>query len=231
MPGARLSFSSQQLRRSPSPHPSPQRVPVQHLLRGRPAKRRDRGGAHARPGTRGCSPGPLDWGCGRAARSAARPTHTHLPTQPLAPSHPAQVLFPWPTDKPAMFYVQLGSEEISASGTSYLNRTEAAAVEKIVTHLLKSGGRGRGGGVRAAGSGCGWGWDSVGAWPGARPGCCPLSPTHPALPCPAPRTRRRVSRPDRHHHSLRGPAGTRGDGAGVLGGRPLACPAALQLLA
>lgn len=38
-----------------------------------------------------------------------------------------------------MFYVQLGSEEISASGTSYLNRTEAAAVEKIVTHLLKSG--------------------------------------------------------------------------------------------
>ena len=50
-----------------------------------------------------------------------------------------QVLFPWPTDRPHMFYVQLGSEEISASGTSYLNRTEAAAVEKIVTHLLKSG--------------------------------------------------------------------------------------------
>jgi hypothetical protein len=38
-----------------------------------------------------------------------------------------------------MFYVQLGMEEISASGTSYLNRTEAAAVEKIVTHLLKNG--------------------------------------------------------------------------------------------
>lgn len=38
-----------------------------------------------------------------------------------------------------MFYVQLGSEEISASGTSYLNRTEAASVEKIVTHLLKNG--------------------------------------------------------------------------------------------
>ncbi|KAL4855832.1 Regulator of nonsense transcripts 1 [Chlorella vulgaris] len=49
------------------------------------------------------------------------------------------VLFPWPTDKPCMFYVQLGSEEISASGTSYLNRTEAASVEKIVTYLLKSG--------------------------------------------------------------------------------------------
>ncbi|EFN53127.1 hypothetical protein CHLNCDRAFT_137486 [Chlorella variabilis] len=49
------------------------------------------------------------------------------------------VLFPWPTDKPCMFYVQLGAEEISASGTSYLNRTEAASVEKIVTYLLKSG--------------------------------------------------------------------------------------------
>ncbi|KAL4437217.1 hypothetical protein ABPG75_004356 [Micractinium tetrahymenae] len=51
----------------------------------------------------------------------------------------SHVLFPWPTDKPCMFYVQLGSEEISASGTSYLNRTEAAAVEKVVTFLLKSG--------------------------------------------------------------------------------------------
>ena len=30
-------------------------------------------------------------------------------------------------------------EEISASGTSYLNRTEASYVEKIVTHLLKMG--------------------------------------------------------------------------------------------
>jgi len=54
------------------------------------------------------------------------------------------VLFPWPTDKPAMFYVQLGSEEISASGTSYLNRTEAASVEKVVTYLLKSGEEGSG---------------------------------------------------------------------------------------
>lgn len=34
---------------------------------------------------------------------------------------------------------QLGVEEISASGTSYLNRTEAANVEKIVTHLLRHG--------------------------------------------------------------------------------------------
>ncbi|OIW10868.1 hypothetical protein TanjilG_27814 [Lupinus angustifolius] len=35
--------------------------------------------------------------------------------------------------------LQMGQEEISASGTSYLNRTEAANVEKIVTTFLKSG--------------------------------------------------------------------------------------------
>lgn len=33
----------------------------------------------------------------------------------------------------------MGQEEISASGTSYLNRTEAANVEKIVTTFLKTG--------------------------------------------------------------------------------------------
>ena len=33
------------------------------------------------------------------------------------------ILFPWPEpQKPMMFYVQLGMEEISSSGTSYLNR-------------------------------------------------------------------------------------------------------------
>jgi regulator of nonsense transcripts 1 len=37
------------------------------------------------------------------------------------------------------FYNSIGQEEFSASGTSYLNRTEAAMVEKIVTHLLKAG--------------------------------------------------------------------------------------------
>ena len=48
--------------------------------------------------------------------------------------------FPWPSpDTPMMFWSQLGAEEISSSGTSYLNRTEANAVEKIVTHLLKNG--------------------------------------------------------------------------------------------
>jgi regulator of nonsense transcripts 1 len=48
--------------------------------------------------------------------------------------------FPWPvSDMPMMFWSNLGNEEISASGTSYLNRTEAANVEKIVTRFLKAG--------------------------------------------------------------------------------------------
>ena len=37
------------------------------------------------------------------------------------------------------FFVTSGQEEIAGSGTSYLNRTEAANVEKIVTRFLKSG--------------------------------------------------------------------------------------------
>ncbi|KAK9716247.1 hypothetical protein RND81_06G221000 [Saponaria officinalis] len=48
--------------------------------------------------------------------------------------------FPWPVpNRPMFFYVQMGQEEISSSGTSYLNRTEAAHVEKIVTTFLRSG--------------------------------------------------------------------------------------------
>mmetsp|Transcript_34116 Transcript_34116/g.71826 ORF Transcript_34116/g.71826 Transcript_34116/m.71826 type:complete len:1046 (-) Transcript_34116:479-3616(-) len=48
--------------------------------------------------------------------------------------------FPWPIkSKPMFFWGVAGMEEISASGTSYLNRTEASYVEKIVTHLLKMG--------------------------------------------------------------------------------------------
>jgi regulator of nonsense transcripts 1 len=48
--------------------------------------------------------------------------------------------FPWPTkSKPMFFWNISGMEEISPSGTSYLNRTEASYVEKIVTHLLKMG--------------------------------------------------------------------------------------------
>lgn len=48
--------------------------------------------------------------------------------------------FPWPIpDKPMFFYNCTGHEEISASGTSYLNRTEAAHIEKLITYLIKSG--------------------------------------------------------------------------------------------
>eukprot|EP00112_Aurelia_sp_Birch-Aquarium-sp1_P011569 Seg243.2 transcript_id=Seg243.2/GoldUCD/mRNA.D3Y31 product="Regulator of nonsense transcripts 1" protein_id=Seg243.2/GoldUCD/D3Y31 len=48
--------------------------------------------------------------------------------------------FPWPvSDKPQFFYATTGQEEISSSGTSFLNRTEAAAVEKIATRFLRAG--------------------------------------------------------------------------------------------
>lgn len=48
--------------------------------------------------------------------------------------------FPWiQSDKPMFFHCSLGQEEISSSGTSYLNRTEANMVEKTATRLLKAG--------------------------------------------------------------------------------------------
>lgn len=48
--------------------------------------------------------------------------------------------FPWPVaDTPMMFWSNLGNEEISSSGTSYLNRTEASNVEKVVTRFFKAG--------------------------------------------------------------------------------------------
>merc|ERR1739838_863808 len=48
--------------------------------------------------------------------------------------------FPWPNPmKPMFFYHSVGTEEISASGTSYLNRCEAQNVGKLVTWLLKCG--------------------------------------------------------------------------------------------
>jgi len=48
--------------------------------------------------------------------------------------------FAWPNpSKPMMFLVNNGSEEMSATGTSFLNRTEGATVEKFVTNLLKAG--------------------------------------------------------------------------------------------
>ncbi|KAI9918266.1 hypothetical protein PsorP6_011991 [Peronosclerospora sorghi] len=52
----------------------------------------------------------------------------------------ANVDFPWPNpNKPRFFHICLGAEEISSSGSSYLNRTEASSVEKIVTTFLKAG--------------------------------------------------------------------------------------------
>jgi regulator of nonsense transcripts 1 len=45
----------------------------------------------------------------------------------------------WPSKKPMFFYQCAGVEEISASGTSYLNRLEAQLCERIVTMLLQAG--------------------------------------------------------------------------------------------
>jgi regulator of nonsense transcripts 1 len=48
--------------------------------------------------------------------------------------------FPWPRkDMPLMFYHSGGTEEISGSGTSYLNRAEAMNIERIVSQMIKSG--------------------------------------------------------------------------------------------
>ena len=51
-----------------------------------------------------------------------------------------EVDFPWPVPSlPMLFFQNLGQEEISSSGTSFLNRTEASNVEKIVTRFFKAG--------------------------------------------------------------------------------------------
>ncbi|KNZ55407.1 hypothetical protein VP01_2691g3 [Puccinia sorghi] len=48
--------------------------------------------------------------------------------------------FPWPQPAtPMCFHCNLGQEEISSSGTSFLNRTEASNVEKVVTRFFKAG--------------------------------------------------------------------------------------------
>lgn len=48
--------------------------------------------------------------------------------------------FNWPQpEKPSFFWSTTGQEEISSSGTSYLNRTEASNIEKLVTKFLKMG--------------------------------------------------------------------------------------------
>lgn len=47
---------------------------------------------------------------------------------------------PWPVPSKPMFFLDAhGTEEIGPSGTSFLNRTEASSVEKLVTMMLKSG--------------------------------------------------------------------------------------------
>jgi hypothetical protein len=49
----------------------------------------------------------------------------------------SDVPFPWPDrTRQLMFYQQRGTEEISSSGTSFVNRQESVAVEKIVTAFL-----------------------------------------------------------------------------------------------
>ncbi|XP_073243467.1 regulator of nonsense transcripts 1-like [Porites lutea] len=58
----------------------------------------------------------------------------------IAERQQSGVDFPWPVpDKPMFFYSTMGQEEIASSGTSYLNRTEAANVEKIATRFLRAG--------------------------------------------------------------------------------------------
>lgn len=48
--------------------------------------------------------------------------------------------FPWPVpENPMMFWSVLGQEEISSSGTSYLNRAEATNCERLVTKFFKAG--------------------------------------------------------------------------------------------
>lgn len=51
-----------------------------------------------------------------------------------------KLAFPWPVPtSPMMFWSNLGQEEISSSGTSYLNRSEAVNCEKVVTRFFKDG--------------------------------------------------------------------------------------------
>jgi regulator of nonsense transcripts 1 len=53
----------------------------------------------------------------------------------------SNLVFPWPDASSPMAFLNCsgGSEEISSSGTSYLNRFEAVLCEKIVTRLLDTG--------------------------------------------------------------------------------------------
>lgn len=46
----------------------------------------------------------------------------------------------WPNPtRPMYFLISTGNEELGSTGTSYINRTEAATVEKIVSNMLRGG--------------------------------------------------------------------------------------------
>jgi len=46
----------------------------------------------------------------------------------------------WPNPtRPMYFHINTGGEELGSTGTSYINRTEAATIERIVTNMLKAG--------------------------------------------------------------------------------------------
>ena len=48
--------------------------------------------------------------------------------------------FAWPKpDVPMLFYATAGQEEIAGSGTSFLNRSEAAVVESLAAAFLRGG--------------------------------------------------------------------------------------------
>ena len=48
--------------------------------------------------------------------------------------------FPWPQqDRPMFFYHSVSNEEISASGTSFLNRKETENVESVVSAFFNAG--------------------------------------------------------------------------------------------
>jgi len=48
--------------------------------------------------------------------------------------------FNWPCkESPLFFWHVRGQEELSASGTSYLNRAEAAAIDKLLVPFIKGG--------------------------------------------------------------------------------------------
>ena len=65
---------------------------------------------------------------------------TSLPSHPPPPLRTLKVDFPWPIPNcPVFFYSMGGQEEIAGSGTSYLNRTEAAVAEKVVTKFINCG--------------------------------------------------------------------------------------------